>query len=221
MGLKWLKIAFHLEPSFSLVLMWMQHTRQIINRKVNKSPSQMQLISQFCVFFLSSMNLLENSSTKKKKKKFAGEEQKSVIKFYQSTNRCMGLLLAFSSYSLSLSLSLSLTTHSVIANYQMTVSQFSATFSTGWLEEVLTCAWNPSELHGQKPISNLMSVTPSKPVGSHRRETHCVSPNSQSLFSDSTNLSHETHRQFQSPKPIALAVKLLSANLDASDAQLR
>ena len=68
LGLKWLKIAFHLEPSFSLVLMWMQHTRQIINRKVNRSPSQIQLISQFCVFFLSSMNLLENSSTKKKRK---------------------------------------------------------------------------------------------------------------------------------------------------------
>ena len=68
LGLKWLKIAFHLEPSFSLVLMWMQHTRQIINRKVNRSPSQIQLISQFCAFFLSSMNLLENSSTKKKRK---------------------------------------------------------------------------------------------------------------------------------------------------------
>ena len=57
----------------------------------------MQLISQFCVFFLSSMNLLENSSTQKKKKKIAGEEQKSVLKFYQSTNRFMSLLLAFSS----------------------------------------------------------------------------------------------------------------------------
>ena len=96
LGQKWLKIAFHLEPSFSLVLMWMQQTRQIINRKVNKSTSQMQLISQFCVFFLSSMNLLENSS-KRKKKKIAGEEQKSVLKFYQSTNRFMSLLLAFSS----------------------------------------------------------------------------------------------------------------------------
>ena len=104
LGLKWLKMAFHLESSFSLVLMWMQHTRQIINRKVNKSPSQMQLISQFCVFFLSSMKyeLAGEFFNQKKKKKFVGEEQKSILKFYQSTNRFMSLLLAFSSYSLSL-----------------------------------------------------------------------------------------------------------------------
>ena len=142
LGLKWLKIAFHLEPSFSLVLMWMQHTRQIINRKVNRSPSQMQLIFQFCVFFLSSMNLLENSSTKKKKNLL----EKNKSQFWSFIKVQIGLWVSYSHSHHSLSLSLYNTTHSVIANYQMTVSQFSATFSIGWLEKVLTCAWNPSKL---------------------------------------------------------------------------
>ena len=103
LGLKWLKMAFHLEPSFSLVLMWMQHTRQIINRKVNKSPSQMQLISQFCVFFLSSMNLPENSSTKKKKKNLL-ENNKS--QFWSFIKVQIGLWVSYSHSHHSLSLSI-------------------------------------------------------------------------------------------------------------------
>ena len=184
--------------------------RQIINRKVNKSPSQMQLISQFCVFFLSSMNLLENSSTKKKKKKKLLEKNKN--QFWSFIKIQIGVCVSYSHSHHTLSLSLSLS-HCVIANYQMTVSQFSATFSTGWLEEVLTCAWNPSELHGQKPISNLTLVTPPKPIGGPPFQEPppwnplCQSKQPQSLFSNSTNLSHKTHRQFQSPKPIAITVK--------------
>ena len=107
LGLKWLKMAFHLESSFSLVLMWMQHTRQIINRKVNKSPSQMQLISQFCVFFLSSMNLLENSSTKKKKICWRRTKVSfEVLSKYKSVYESLTRILIILSLSLSLSLSL-------------------------------------------------------------------------------------------------------------------
>ena len=106
LGLKWLKIAFHLGPSFSLVLMWMQHTRQIINRKVNRSPSQIQLISQFCVFFLSSMNLLENSSTKKKKICWRRTKVSfEVLSKYKSVYESLTRILIIVSLSLSLSLS--------------------------------------------------------------------------------------------------------------------
>ena len=104
LGQKWLKIAFHLESSFSLVLMWMQQTRQIINRKVNKSTSQMQLISQFCVFFLSSMNLLENSSKRKKKKLL----EKNKSQFWSFIKVQIGLWVSYSHSHHSLSLSLSL-----------------------------------------------------------------------------------------------------------------
>ena len=51
-----------------------------------------------------------------------------------------------------------------VPNYQMTVSQFSATFSTGWSEEVLTCAWNPSEL--PRPETHI------KPDVSHATQAH-------------------------------------------------
>ena len=60
--------------------------------------------------------------------------------------------------------------------------------------------------HGQKPISNLMSRHPSPlkdlHFGSHRRETHCVSPNNHSFFflilpisatKPTDSFSHQTH----------------------------
>ena len=112
LGLKWLKMAFHLESSFSLVLMWMQHTRQIINRKVNKSPSQMQLISQFCVFFLSSMKyeLAGEFFNQKKKKKICWRRTKvnfEVLSKYKSVYESLTRILIILSLS-----------HCVIANYR-------------------------------------------------------------------------------------------------------
>ena len=46
----------------------------------------------------------------------------------------------------------------------MTVSQFSATFYIGWSEEVLTCAWNPSE--PPRPETHI------KPDVSHATQAH-------------------------------------------------
>ena len=89
-----------------------------------------------------------------------------VLSKYKSVYESLTRILII--VSLSLSLSLSITTHSVIANYQMTVSRFSATFFH-WMIRGGSNPWQKPETHryshGQKPISNLMSVTPPKPVG--------------------------------------------------------
>ena len=118
LGLKWLKIAFHLEPSFSLVLMWMQHTRQIINRKVNRSQSiaNTTYLSILCLLSLiyevwTCRRILQP----KKKKKNLLEKNKS--QFWSFIKVQIGLWVSYSHSHHTLSLSLSLS-HCVIANYR-------------------------------------------------------------------------------------------------------
>ena len=104
LGLKWLKIAFHLEPSFSLVLIWMQHTRQIINRKVNRSQSIANTTYLSILCLLSLIYELAGEFFNQKKKKNLLENNK--VQFWSFIKVQIGLWVSYSHSHHSLSLSI-------------------------------------------------------------------------------------------------------------------